>query len=99
MKKAFEIKNLRQIKVKYLSPTNYSGSRIKIYEPKRYNDDKVESKIYSYCYETGDVMEQAYNILITNGFNIICRASEEDNYIFLCDNWSNEFIKISELKK
>jgi hypothetical protein len=99
MKKAFEIKNLRQIKVKYLPPTNYSGSRIKIYEPKRYNEDKVESKIYSYCYETGDVMEQAYNILINNGFNVICRASEQDNYIFLCDNWSNEFIKISELKK
>jgi len=99
MKKAFEIKNLRQIKVKYLAPTNYSGSRIKIYEPKRYNDDKVESKIYSYCYETGDVMEQAYNILITNGFNVICRASEQENYIFLCDNWSDEFIKISELKK
>jgi len=99
MKKAFEIKNLRQIKVKYLPPTNYSGSRIKIYEPKRYNEDKVESKIYSYCYETADVMEQAYNILINNGFNVICRASEQDNYIFLCDNWSNEFIKISELKK
>ena len=44
-------------------------------------------------------MEQAYNILINNGFNVICRASEQDNYIFLCDNWSNEFIKISELKK
>lgn len=99
MKKAFEITNLRQIKVKFLPPTNDSGSRIKIYEPRRYYEDKVQSKIYSYCYETADVMEQAYKILSSNGFNIICRASEHENYIFLCDNWSNEFINISELKK
>ena len=97
-KQAFEVENLRQIKVKYLAPTNYSGSRIKIYEPKRYYDDKTTSKVYSYDYEIGDVMEQAYQILVNNGFNVVCRASELENYIFLCDNWADEFIKIKDLK-
>ena len=97
-KQAFEVQNLRQIKAKFLPPTNFSGARIKIYEPKRYYEDNVQSKIYSYSHEIGDVMEQSYRILISNGFNVVCRASENDNYIFLCDNWADEFIKISELK-
>ena len=97
-KKAFEIQNLRQIKVKYLPPTSNSGSRVKIYEPKRYYEDKVESKIYPYSYDFADIMEQAYDILTRNGFNIVCRSSEEDNYIFLCNNCGEDFKKISELK-
>ena len=93
-----KINNYRQIKVSFLSPTNYRGSRLKIYEPKRYNDDKIESKIFSYCYKTGDIQKQAHNILTNNGFNIICTASECKNYIFLCDNWGDEFNKITNLK-
>ena len=96
---AFQVSNLRQIKAKFLSPTNTRGARLKIYEPKRYNDDKTESKIFSYCYETGDIMEQAFKILKNNGFNIVCRASDVESYIFLCDNWSDEFKKVSELKE
>jgi hypothetical protein len=97
-KQAFKLNNLRQIKVKFLGPTNYNGARIKIYEPARYNDEKTKRKTFSYSYECGDVMEQAYEILTRNGFNVICRASEQDNYIFLCDNWSDEFKQVNELK-
>ena len=93
-----KLNNLRQIKVSFLGATNNKGSRIKIYEPRRYNSDKIESKIYSYCYKIGDIQNQAYNILTNNGFNIICTASEFNNYIFLCDNWGGEFIKITNLK-
>ena len=93
-----QTQNLRQIKVSYLGATNNRGSRIKIYEPKRYNDDKVVSKIFSYCSKTGNVKNQAFNILTSNGFNVICTASELENYIFLCDNWGEEFNKISNLK-
>lgn len=96
--KSYELQNLRQIKVSFLSPTNYRGSRIKIYEPKRYNDDKKQSKIFSYSYEIGDVQEQAFKILINNGFKIISRASDFNNYIFLCDNWGENFIEINNLK-
>jgi len=93
-----KLNNLRQIKVSFLGATNSRGSRIKIYEPIRYNSDKKESKIFSYCYKTGDIQKQSYDILVKNGFNIICTASEFENDIFLCDNWGDEFIKITNLK-
>ena len=96
-KQAYQVSNYRQIKVKYIGGTNHNGSKLKIYEPKRYNSDKTESKSFSYCYKTGDIMEQAYKILIDNGFNVVARASENENYIFLCDNWSEDFKKVSEL--
>lgn len=98
MKTVNELKNLRMIKVSFLSPTNYNGSRIKIYEKKRYNDQKTESKIFGYDYAIGDVQQQAIEILQRNGFNIVCRASEFDNYVLMCDNWGEDFKKISELK-
>ena len=98
LKQAFQVPNYRQIKVKYLPATNSSGSRIKIYEPKRYNEDKTTSKTFSYSYVFGDIMEQAYSILTKNGFKVIARASEFENYIFLCDNWGDDFNKISDLK-
>lgn len=91
MKQGYEVTNLRQIKVKYISPTNSRGSRVKIYEPKRYDSDKVKSVTLSYDYSIGDIMEQAYRYLVDKGFNVIARASEYDNYIFLCDNWSEEY--------
>ena len=28
------------------------------------------------------------------GFNVISRASEANNYIFMVDNWSDEFIEL-----
>jgi predicted molibdopterin-dependent oxidoreductase YjgC len=98
MKKAYQLQNLRQIKVSFLGPTNNRGARIKIYESKRYNDDNTKSKIFSYSYSIGDVMEQAFQILVNNGFNVVCRASDFDNYIFLCDNWGENFIEINNLK-
>lgn len=94
----YEKPNLRQLKVKYLSPTNYRGARVKIYEPKRFSNGKVESKTFSYCYKTGGISQQAYDILKDNGFNVICRASEYDGVIFLCDNWNENFINIKDLK-
>jgi len=94
---AYQVKNLRQIKVKFISPTNHRCSKVKIYEPKRYNDDSTQSKTFSYSYGCGDVYEQAYKILISNGWNVICSAVETNEYIFLCDNWGKDFKLISEL--
>jgi hypothetical protein len=98
MKRVHEIKNLRMIKVSFLAPTNTLGARIKIYEVNRYNDEKSQSKTFGYDYQIGDTQEQAYQILVRNNFNVICRASEYSNYILLCDNWSDEFINIKDLK-
>lgn len=97
MKKAFEIPNYRAIRATFVSPTNTRGARVKIYETKRYNDEKTQSKIFPYSYEIGDVMEQAHEILTRNGFNVIGRASDIDNYIFFCDNWGDDFKEIKDL--
>lgn len=97
-KQAFEVKNYRQIKVGFIGPSNTRGARIKIFEPARYNGDTTQRKHFSYDYSVGDIMEQAYEILTRNGFNVVARASEFEHYIFLCDNWSDEFFEIKDLK-
>lgn len=92
MQNLTNIKNYRQFKVKILSPTNYLGTRVKIYEPKRYNDDKQNSVILSYDYEIGDICQQAINWLTENGFpKIVARCSEYGNYILLVDSWGEDY--------
>ena len=86
-----DVSNYRQIKVKYIGPTNTRGSRVCIYEPKRYNNDKTEKVYLSYDYSTGCIQQQAYNYLVSKGFKIVAKASELENYIFLADNWADEF--------
>jgi hypothetical protein len=98
MKTINEIKNLRMIKVSFLTPTNSRGARIKIYETNRYNDEKTQSKVFGYDYRIGDVQQQAFEILQANDFNVICRASEYGVSVLLCDNWGEDFKQINELK-
>jgi len=86
-----EINNYRQIKIKFVSPTNSRGSRLCIYEPKRYNDDTTQRVYLSYDYSIGCIQEQAYKYLLDKGFNIVAKASEFKNYIFFADNWADEF--------
>ena len=89
-----DIPNLRQIKVKYISPTDHKGSRVCIYEPKRYNSDKTKRVYLSYNYAIGNIQDQAYQYLIDKGFNVVSRASEFENYILFVDNWADDFIEI-----
>ena len=91
----YKIKNTRAIEVKFLGPTNNRGARIKLTD--NYVDTKV-SKIFSYCYRTANILQQAINILQFNGANVVCRASNKDNYIINIDNWGDEFININNLK-
>ena len=93
-KKLNEVSNYRQIKIKYISPTNFRGSRLCIYEPKRYNADKTEKVYLSYDYSIGCIQEQAFKYLQEKGFNIIAKASEFENYIFFADHWADEFREI-----
>ena len=94
---AEKINNFRQIKVKYISPTNSRGSRVCIYEPRRYGRDKTQRVYLSYDYKIGCIQEQAKVYLEDKGFNIIGRASELENYIFFCDNWADNFIELNSL--
>lgn len=89
-----EVSNYRQIKIKYISPTNFRGSRLCIYEPKRYNADKTKRVYLSYDYAIGCIQEQAFKYLTDKGFKIVAKASEFENYIFFADNWADEFIEI-----
>tara|TARA_R100000963_G_C4557070_1_gene47500 strand:+ start:190 stop:495 length:306 start_codon:yes stop_codon:yes gene_type:complete len=89
-----DIKNYRQIKIKYLGPTTHNGSKLCIYEPKRYNKDITKRVYLPYDHSIGCIQEQAYKYLIDKGFNIVSKASEFENYIFLADNWADDFIEI-----
>mgnify|MGYP003626041282 FL=1 len=87
-----EIKNYRQIKAEYINPTNHRPARIKIYEPKRFSEDRKHSVTISCNNLPGDDMgQQVLNYLIANGFNPVSRASEFGGYTFLCDNWAEDF--------
>ena len=97
-KNAFEIPNYRKLNVCYKGATNYRGARICISEDIRYIKDTKQRKFFSYSYTHGDVMEQAYEILTSNGFNVVCRASDKDKYYFFCDNWSDEYKEVKNLK-
>ena len=92
--KYIEIINTRSIFIKFLGPTNTKGARIKLIDKYRNN----ESKTFSYNYEYANVLEQAVNILESNGAKIICRSSITDYYIVNIENWGDDFLNIKDLK-
>jgi|TARA_R110000824_G_scaffold132050_1_gene294332 hypothetical protein len=96
-----QISNYRQIKIKYIGCTNIRGSRLCIYEPKRYNDDTTQRVYLPYSSRIGCIQEQAFQYLQEKGFNIIAKASEFENYIFFADNWADEFreLKTGKIRK
>ena len=98
-KQAYQVRNYRMVQAKFIAPTNQTGARVKIFEVARYQDEKTKSKFFPYCYRTGDVMEQAYQILVSAGFHVVGRASDRDAYVFLCDNWGENFRNISDLQE
>jgi hypothetical protein len=87
------MKHYRVLKAKYLSPTNHRGSRIKI------TDDYFGQSItLPYSYKYGDVVRQTEVLRTDNNFNIIGYGTCNKGYIFMCDNWSDDAIKLSDLK-
>ena len=60
------MKNFHILKVKYLSPTNYKGARVKI------TSERFEqSKIISYDYSKNSIKDMAIDWLEKEGFEII----------------------------
>jgi len=96
--KTLNVPNYRVIKATFVGATNNRGSRVKLYETARYNDQKTESKIFSYDYEYDNVLDQAIAILERNDMKVVCRGSENDCYYILCDNWGPEFKSVKDLK-
>jgi len=97
MKKLNEVPNYRVIKATFVCPTNTLGSRVKLFESPRYNDQKTEAKVFSYDYQYDNVSDQAMAILERNDMKVICRGAESNHYYFMCDNWGPEFKHVKDL--
>ena len=97
-KDLYSVPNMRQICATWLPATNTRDTRVKIFEPARGNDERQSFKVFSYDYQFNSVQEQAYAILLRNGVKVVCRASDKDKYIFLCDSWGEDFKAIKDLK-
>lgn len=96
-KKLFDVPNYRNINAYYVAPTNTRDSRICIEETRRVSSSKASRKYFSFDYEFGDVQKQAFHILQKAGFKIMARSADNDKYIFLVDNWGDDYIQISGL--
>ena len=80
------INNNRIFTVKFLSPTNSRGARISITED-RYN--KKETKVLSYSYEIGNVLNQAIEYLLSININVVGYGEQKSNYIIFSNSWAN----------
>lgn len=88
------IQNMRAIRIKFLAPTNYKGSRIKITEQRF---DFVDSITLSYDYQIGNGTNQAIGYLQKRGINLVGKAEVKNETILFSDSWQrgeNDFITI-----
>ena len=90
---------LRMIEATYVPCTDEHGSRVKIFEKPRDNSDRMMSKTFGYDHEYNGVQEQAQALLERNGFNIKAISWWRDSYVFLCDNYAEEFIQVADIKQ
>lgn len=88
------VENMRAIKIKFLAPTNYKGSRIKITE-QRFG--VVDSITLPYDYRIGNGTNQAIEYLQKRGVNLLGKSDLKDETILFSDSWQrgeNDFITI-----
>ena len=72
-KKPVRLNHLRGFVVKYLSPTNYRGSRVKITDTRHHN-----SVVLSYDYSIGHTTKQAIEHLLSRGISCDAFTSDDD---------------------
>lgn len=82
--------------VKFLGATNYKGSRIKISEVKRYQEQKNNSVTLSYNYDIDNTFYQGIEYLEKKGAKIVGFSSTINEYLVFCDNWSDEYITLKK---
>ncbi len=76
--------------VKFLGATNYKGSRIKITEIKRYQEQKNNNVTLSYNYDIDNTLYQGIEYLEKKGAKIVSFSSTVNEYLVFCDNWGDE---------
>lgn len=91
------MKHLRQIHAR-LKPTLKGGSILVISEPAKGSNERSKSKSFPYCTEIDSVHDQSLHLLLENGFTIDSFSWSANGYIFNCDNWSQNFINIKDIK-
>lgn len=99
MKKTTPHQRVRMIEAKYVGPSNTRGARVRIFERPRFHDETHESKIFEYDYEHSCVYDQALELLEQNGFNVVSVSHWRDSYVFLVDNWGDEYIRVKDMKQ
>ena len=88
------VDNMRAIRVKYLPPTNYKGSRIKIIEERF---ERVDTFTMPFDYAIGNGTKQAIQYLQNKGINLIGKSELKGETILFSDSWqmgNNDFITI-----
>lgn len=82
------MKNHRVITVKFLAPTNYSGSRIKLTE---HRGERKESKILSYDYSIGNMLHQAVQYMQSIGLNVVACGELGYDYCIMSDSFTDDY--------
>lgn len=89
------------IQVKYLGPTNYRGSRIKLttFDVRHRNNDKPKSITLSYNYTHNSSTDQAKAFLTEQGLKLIASNSNSPiNYLMAEWDW-DALCKIFKIKQ
>ena len=73
IKKPVKLNHLRGFIVKYLSPTDYKGSRVKITDTRHH-----ESVVLSYDYQIGHTTQQAMAHLLNRGISCDSFTSDDN---------------------
>jgi hypothetical protein len=76
------MKNYHILTVKYLGPTNYRGSRVRI-TSERFN----QSVILSYDYQFNTAYEQAETYLTGRGFNVLGHGEGKNTMFIITDTF------------
>ena len=56
--------------------------------------ERKQSVYLSYDYEISDVAKQALEFLINKGFNVVARASNANEYLFMVNNWNDDYLTL-----
>ena len=59
-----------------------------------YLSERKQSVYLSYDYEISDEAKQALEFLINKGFNVVARASNANEYLFMVNNWNDDYLTL-----
>ncbi len=82
--------------IKVLSATNNNGTRVKITEIKRYNNQKNNSVVLPYNYTIDNPFYQGLEYLESKKAKIIGYSSNTNEYLVFCNNWGNDDITLKK---